>query len=99
MATKIQVLNDVTYQQYIQIGMLLAARQVNAEVDASAKGQARTALARQILTSPSGLLGVFMSLCIVSFDTSTWEVLTETQKISGAQSLCYSVFNEAGNIY
>lgn len=99
MATKIQVLNDATYQQYIQIGMLLAARQVNAEVDSSAKGQARQALARQILNSPSSLLGVFMSLCIVSFDTSSWEVLTETQKISGAQSLCYSVFNEAGGIY
>lgn len=99
MATKIQVLADPTYQQYIMMGIIQASRNINQESNDTPGGDKRKSFARSILSNPSGYIGVFASLVVVSFDTSTWEVLTEAQKVSGATTLCSQCFNEAANIY
>lgn len=97
MATKIQVLNDPTYDQYIMMGAITASRNVIAE-NGVPLSHFRKAFAKRILSDPLSIINVFKSLVIVSFDTSTWEALTETQKINGAVTLCTSVFNEAAGI-
>lgn len=99
MATKIQVLNDNEYAQYIMISMITVARNIIAESSSVPLHGQRVVAARQILQNPLDKISTFKSLCVVSFDTSTWESLTEAQKISGGATLVGNVFNEACYIF
>ena len=99
MATKVEVLNDPTYEQFMLMGMIQAARVIVVEANNVPRTDARKAFARAILTNPIPYVSVFKYLGIVSFDTTNWATLTETQKITGANTLVTASFNEAGNIY
>lgn len=99
MATKIEVLNDSTYSQFIVMGVIQAAREVLAESNNAPLGDVRKRFARSLLENPQGYVEVFKSLVIVDLDTSTWEVTSETQKINGARIKVLAIFNEAGRIF
>ena len=99
MATKIQVLNDPDYSQYIMISMITVARNIIAEASNVPFHAQRLTAARQILQNPLAHISTFKSLVVVSFDTTNWEALTETQKISGGVTLVGNVFNEAMYIF
>lgn len=99
MATKIEVLNDVEYAQYVMIGMIQAARNVLAESNSTPRANLRKDFAKRILSNPQADIETFKSLMIVSFDTSNWGTFSEQQKIDGGTILAAQVFNEAGGIY
>jgi len=99
MASKVEVLRNQDYADYIMISMITVSRNIIAEATNIPFHAARVVAARQILQNPLTRIGEFKSLAITLFDTSTWESLTEAQKISGGVSLVGQVFNEAMYIF
>lgn len=97
--TKIEVLNLSEYSQYIMIAMITVARNIIAESTNTQFHAQRLVQARQILENPTAKINTFKSLCVVSFDTSSYQSLTEQQKIDGGTTLVASVFNEACYIF
>jgi len=98
MATKIQVLADPTYEQYIMMGMVNVSRTVLQEVSSVDKAHLRKNFAKSILRDPTAYVLTFKSVAIVSFNTATWETLSEAEKITGATTLCGNIFNEIAGI-
>lgn len=102
MATKLEVIAGQyanEYTQYIMIASIQVARDVVAESSGIAFHAQRLVFARQILQDPMSRVNVFKSLVIANLNTSTYESLTEDQKVSGAKTLVAAVFNEAGYIF
>lgn len=101
MATRIEILNDTTFHQIIDLASIKAARLILAEAASTDKAHLRKDLARRILSSPSSMTSIFASFIVMDLTTTqltNWGTYTEDQKIDGARDRILAVWNEAGNI-